>query len=390
MKIWKRLSIASLYGASQSINNLIRFFTSWLIFQYDSPNLWGAFIKINLAIQLISMITGLGQRDYVLKLFSFDPQNTHSNWGANMATRLPILFLGLIGLFFFLDSELFILSALWLVAHHLNNSFQVIVLYERDFKFALFVEIIAGLLLPLVVFFYIKDLSLQVIILGVLLGMVFKMGLFSLRYNSFLNLKLFVFSSAHLKESTTYFLPSLIGTVQSRVDTYFIAAYLENSTLAYYNIFMSFLNFSYNLMNFTIAPFIKNLYRMKLSSLKKLQISFALIALLFSVIAMGSTKVMIENYYQYDLPNSFYLVGSLSILTFSLYILIINKLFKVGKQKAVALTAFIALLFQAVMSYLVIPLYHLSGALFVYFIGQLLVTAIFLVLDNKLGQSKAQ
>ena len=121
-----------------------------------------------------------------------------------------------------------------------------------------------------------------------------------------------------------------------------------------------------------------------MKKLRKLQYKFTLGAIAFAAISMFATKILIEHYYDYQLPNWFYLIGAINILTFSVYVLIINKLFKIERQKLVALTAFFALVVQSVLSYFLIPLYYLNGAILIYFSGQLLETFIFFILDRKL------
>jgi O-antigen/teichoic acid export membrane protein len=383
-KIWKRFSITALYGAGQSVNTFVRLFSSVLVFQLKSPELWGEFVKVSIIVQLLSFVTGWGQRDYLIKNFSKSPKGIYLNWGNSVYSRLPILFLVLTVIFFLpfpLSTK--IIMCLWLIGHYFGSSFQVIILFLRKFKFSFWCELLTGIILPLLIFIYASNLSVLVILSGVVIGLLFKMALYAFYFREFLLSKYFGFDQRHIIKGFPFFLPSVLGLVQSRIDTYFVAIYLEEQVLAYYNIFISLLNFSYNVINFIITPFSKNIYRISLPSLKKLQYNVVLISSLFAIFSMLVSKSILPYYYGYSLPNLFFIIGTLNIVAFSTYVLIINKLFRFNLQKLVSIVPLVILILQIPISIYLIPIYSIQGALIINFGGQIFTIASFIYLELK-------
>ena len=134
-KLIQRISTATLYSGSQTASTVVSLFTTYLVFQIK-PSLWGEFVEILIFVQLLSMVAGWGNRDYLLRHFSERPKDMVKCWNINISNRLLILIPSLlITIVWPFSWSLRLLIGFWILGQYISNSFQVLILYEKNFSY---------------------------------------------------------------------------------------------------------------------------------------------------------------------------------------------------------------------------------------------------------------
>ena len=90
---------------ANTANNLIvpffGVFVSLLVVRLASVELWGAFVDVMIIVQLAAHVVGWGNKEYLLRAFSFNPADLARQWQTSLVTRLALFvpFVALFGLF---------------------------------------------------------------------------------------------------------------------------------------------------------------------------------------------------------------------------------------------------------------------------------------------------
>lgn len=344
------------YGTTQLIPRGITLITSWLIINYHSSGFWGSYVEILLPVNIALLLMGYGNFQYLLKAFSESPASTMTIWSKCIFSRLLILIpIGLALAIIPINITLKLLILSWIVVTFINQSFHILIVFNKKFTTSLLVELFSGIILVSTLIYFNESLTLTSFIGVLVFSMIAKMLLYTMSFWK-------VLSKIHLSVDISYFkdgLPfaflNLIGTLRVQADTYIVALFLDNSNLGKYHILVTIFMLIESGAAYIFNPSAKLFYRISNQTLNVIKRNALVIGLLFAILTVAASFFILNLYSTLSFPNWFYLI----ILTFAmpqLYkILILNELIKLNAQNSIALLAFIFFLIQGAVGLAFIP-----------------------------------
>ena len=361
----RRLRVILTSGLNSLGLPLISPLFSFLVIRLASVELWGQFVPLLIVAQLAAHLAGWGNKDYLLREFSLNPSRLAHVWQSSLLTRLALLALFPLAAAALgyppLRAGLLLLCCLALL---LDQAYDVVVLYRRDFLYSMWVEVASLLLLAVPVVWVGPRLSVDQLLAAFGLSNLVKAGLFWLRYRgSLATVWQGRFSTRHLRQAFPFFLLGFSGLVQSRVDLYFVSFQQPESQVAAYQVFTNWMIYGQSASAVLLMPFVKGLYRLparaSLMAASRLSAAGGLLLLLF----LPACYVVLTRWYRLPIPPAYLLLGGLFIFPIYFYLPVIYALFRAGQPGQVIAVNFVGAGVSAVLILLLMPGLGLAGAL---------------------------
>jgi len=361
-----------------SVSNLITpgisiLFSYFIIRQYNTE-LWGGFVYYLIIVNLAAHILGWGNKEYLLREFSMDASCKSAKWTESFVTRIIIIPLVVFPYYFLSGSfsELFLMTILTILLY-IYQSFDVFVTFERKFMITVYAEIISFVILVYMVYSYgVSDtkylLTLYIysfIIKPVFLFVYFRNKVFRKKQSAHF------ISISYFKNALPFFLLGLTGMLQSRIDIYSVGYFLNKDSLGKYQVIINFLGVFQSASVFIIAPFIKDIYRLKRDSINRMNRNVFItgIALLFPF--MVTLYLALTLIYKFDLSADYYIFSALYVLPVYYYIVSVYLHYKKGKQNTVILITVSGIAAGLLSNLYFTPIMGIKGALLSGSISQL-------------------
>ncbi|WP_394747378.1 hypothetical protein [Spongiimicrobium salis] len=384
-KSFSRLKIASLYGIGKHIATLSQLVISYVIIKKHSDILWGEYVEFFLWVNLIVLFAYFENKSFLLKSFSELPSKIHQSWVTNFNSRI-LLFLVSLGIILLvpLFEHYRLLISLWAFSLFYNQSFEVLILYQKDFKFSIFVESLRSIFIIGAILIFNGTLDLRLLLTLVVIAGILKAVCYSVFYlRKFTNVKMKIDLQVIVR-SIPFFLPMLLGTFRSRIDTYYGTIFFTKSELSHYQIFVSILSLAQLGTAYIVNPYLKNLYRLKSMVLNKIQRQSAWIGIISAILFLPVLYFTTHYVYGFNFTIFSYAMGFTFVTTLFLHIILVTEFYKRDQQYTIAIVIAIIALFQIVLGYYTIPLYKIEGALAIKVIGQLIsVGALFYIKKSR-------
>lgn len=368
-KAWRRFRLILANSLNQIILILFSPLLSFLVIRAASLELWGSFVEILIVVQLGAHIAGWGNKEYLLRTFSRNPAGIREDWQSAFVTRLPLL--GLLGLVLMIlyPAGLWPFLLLWAIGLFLSQSYDVLVVYRRDFIVAALVEGAALCLLVGAIFFQRDALSTTYLVtaFGVVQGI--KGGFYALFYRrdtfSRRNLSgLFrQFAPAFWPAAFPFFLLTFSGMLNSRIDLYIVSIFLPPREVAEYQVFINFLLYLSAAAGFILLPFVKSIYRLDYPAILKLAGRLFLLGLLLVPLAMPVLILALRLLYGIDLPFTYFIWGALYVLPVYFFLPFIYAMFKAEKQSLVIGVNLSGVALNVVFDLILLPQMGSEGAI---------------------------
>jgi len=276
----------------------------------------------------------------------------------------------------------------WMVITFIHQSFEVLIIYERKFRLLFNSELISGIVMLLGVVLS-DNLSLQNLFLILLISAITKLMILlkSLYYLVSANSCL-ISGFKMLKYSLPFFIPGIIGLIQSKIDLYYLAYMSDSEELANYQVFRNLLGQIHMVIMLMMTPYIKNIYRAKGIIWKKLRVNFSIIGFILTVLGLIFTYLLITFFYQIKLPEHMYLAGFLFTIPFLYFYFIIYKLFKINKPYLVALFSLGSASINIILGLNLLPSYGILGVMIASTIAQWALFICYLISDYRFNLSQ--
>ncbi|MEX0291394.1 MAG: hypothetical protein AB3N14_19980 [Flavobacteriaceae bacterium] len=384
-KLIRRLELVSLYGVSKSVEPITQLLISYVIIKQNSVDLWGEYVELFLWVNAIAIFSYFGNKNYLLKKFSLAPADSEQLWFTSLISR---------GLFL-IAASILILSipffsaykyplVLWLVLLFFNQSFDVLVLYNKLFRFKISLALSANIVLILGVLTFVKGLSLEhLLYLIIAKNMIMAIGyclFYPINYRSLQ----FRISFQELGNSLPFFLPVLLGTIRTKVDAYYGTIFFSKTLLSKYQIFIGILGMIQLGASFAVNPFLKNFYRISENTVKKITKQYVWIGVLTAIVGVPLLYFVFQTIYGFTFSTHIYAYAFLFISTLFIHILLVNEYYKQHRQVAVVKIIFTVAIIQIFLGYFLIRDHSVDGALLVKILGQCaVVLALFLLKKHK-------
>lgn len=390
-KSTNRLKTISLYSISQLLSFLSVFLFSIFIIKFHSTKLWGEYAELLIWTNFFLLFLGFGSNDYLLKQFSKSPSSIFKDWTINIKSRSAFLILTAIIIYFlpiFLTVKLLIFSLI--AIQFFTQSFKILILYHRHFKFSILVDVIYNIALISLLLYFKSNLNIRNLILIVISIQSLKfLFYFSYYYKSIISL--FFKNNInfnHLKYAIPFFIPTVIGTIRVKIDAYYGTYFFDEITLSKYQILLNFLFLAQMISAFIINPFLKNIYRLKDKTTESLHRKFFIFGWFFSIILILFTYVVITYIYNLEFTLLQYGFAYLFTVPLFLHLLLINEFYKKNKQKEVVIIATLIVFPQLFIGYFSIKKWNVDAALILKATTQWIIVFLLWIRLNKTKYAK--
>lgn len=364
-KIRKRLSLIAANSARNLLLPILNIFISLLVIRFASNELWGEFVYTLILVNFAAHILQWGNKDYLLREFSFNPAAMAILWQTGLLSRIPLLILFIpVVAFLNLPPDIKLLLILWVLFTYVFQSFEVVVIFKHRFKTALLLDIIVLSILIICIVLFRAVLSRNLLILlftlqffvkAMTLGYIFRKELFEKLLGRF--------KLTFLTMALPFFMVGFSGMLTSRMDLYCVAYFLSHSEVGQYQVFINLLLYLQGIASFIITPFIKYIYRLPAETIKKTSHLLSAIGILINIPAIAAVYFVISYYYRFVFSPEMFLIAYLFIIPIYFYIIKVQILFRNHLQKVVVFLCLFYALVNLILNVFLIPLWGIKGAL---------------------------
>jgi len=366
---------------------------SYLVIRLASVEVWGEFVAVLIVVQLGTHIVGWGNKDYLLREFSFNPARIAINWQTALLTRSLLLIAGapLVLLAFPMQRALWVL--VWSFAIVLDQAFDVLIQYRKDFAFSTLIELVGvGFLAAAILLIGVRiDLDRLIVLSGAV--NLLKAGLYGLRYRRHILARIDRLSERidrrYFSLAWPFFLLGLTGLLQSRIDLYAVSAFSSKADVGQYQVFMTFILYLQSIANFVLGPFVKNIYRLRYRSILSIAAKLFGLGVLIVLPGLVIVQVVLRDHYRIDLPIAFMIAGGLMAWPIYFYLPAIYALYKAGLQTVVVKINVLGIAVSFVFSLMLLPRLGLIGAVIGAAIAQWIMFAVYLLQSRVLREDHA-
>jgi O-antigen/teichoic acid export membrane protein len=338
MKIkWrKRLSKIGWNTAYNLSSSTFSILFSALIIRLFSKELWGEVVQFLLWGGLLAHLAYWGNKEYLLRQFSLTPSAINQNWQKIFVARLVPLLLTILIIFILpFTNDRKILLGFYLVARFIYLSFDVLILYERKFSQFLLIEWGGNILILLLLLppYLHSNLDSDYIIIAILMAEFLKCFLGGIYFRNFIrHINISAVSINLLKLSLPFLLLGLTGLLQSRIDQFCLSITMPKEILGTYNVIMNFALVIQSSSAFILAPFIKNLYRLRTNQILQFSFKFFIAGLFIILPAVFILKLIITLVYHLQIGYFSLFLIYIFILPIFAYLPVIYLIIKHQKQ----------------------------------------------------------
>ncbi len=378
-----RLKLIILGAINSTVTSLLNFALSYLVIQFKAPHFWGEIVQYLIVFNVLFNIISWGQSQYLIREFSLHSNLIDNIWKKSLVYRMFILFPFIIIIAFVYPNNLVLYLIIWVLLKFIYDSCYALIQYHRSFRFSIFVELVGMTVTILPIILMKSELEIETFFLWYCLGLFSKAMLLmvyfqkylfkSISFHEFLKLKEIV---AYFKTSFPFLIIGFIGMVQSKIDLYSVAYFMNKTALAKYQVLLSLLSFSLFFASLILSPFAKNILRLNQSSLQKLQRRFMILGIPLSAVCIIFIYVTLTFVYSFHFAISIYILGGVYIWSFYINVVKIYEYSKRNLQNKTSYYSIIGVIINLIFSILLTPLYGLQGALFATVLSQLAITGL--------------
>ncbi len=384
----KRLLHLLLFALRSGLIPAFNVLVSMLVVRLYSETLWGNFVKEYLWVTLLASILTYGSKDYLLRIFSENPAQIAQNWQISLSART--LLLPFAALFLLLKYQDFALSCelfIWIVGLFLFQSYEAIILYEKDFAKIVAIEML-GLGLTLGSIFCwgksIETADLRHIF--IVTSMAKGLFLFFL-YKEKLPIKWQIEGTKNfLTTCFPFLLIGISGLLHSRADTYTASHFLAEKDLGRYQILMNLVIYVQSISAWLLTPFIKNIYRLPQKSFQKLLFRFTFAGMGIALICLPLFWLIFHFCYLFDWKTSYYVGMFLLCLPIYGTLPLIFRMYKMGQERTVMYLNFGGTAILVVLCSLFMPYFGIAGGLWAAVTTQWGIWGIYLLFSRRFSQ----
>lgn len=390
---------------------LLNVLVPFLVIRSAGLTLWGEFVQVMVVVQLAAHIMAWGNKEYLLRSFSLMPARIAAEWRASLVTRASLFAMFCLVVLFLGYSPIRLgLVLLWGGALFLYQAIDVLILYRRDFVFALAVEL-SGLVTTLGVVAW-RGAGLAVDDLIAIFGVVhlIKALVFLARFRDVtiaspsplvgegdrgwgqtISPSPLVgegaggwgaFTPGYFRLALPFFLLGFSGMLQSRVDLYVVNLFLAQRDIAQYQVFMNLMIYLQSISVFVLMPFVKSLYRLGRNATLRLTARLFLLGLALLLPGLPLAYLALTYVYHITLPLVFLMLGGLLILPAYTYLPTIYALFKQGRQSVVLVINLVGILVSLSLSVALLPRWGMLGGVVAGAVAQWVMLGVYFIQDR--------
>jgi O-antigen/teichoic acid export membrane protein len=361
-KTRRRIGTILLNSLNSLLQPVLNIAISFIVVRRADEALWGAFVAVLIVVQLLLHVIAWGNKEYLLRAFSRTPAKIRRLWQTNITTRAVALLFTLPLLVLFFDQPAGALL-LWMVAAFVAYSFDVVVVYQRRFLTAFFVEALStGFVVVALV--TADTLTVPYILWAFALGATLKAALWLLIFRDMLKGLRPRFEARYFGHAATFFLLGFGGMLNSRVDLSTVSALLDEQATGRYQIFINFMLYLQAVAQFIMLPFAKSVYRLDDDTIRYMMMRLFSVGVIIVPLALVVAHMLFIWIYGIHYDLMFMLMGGLFVLPIYAYLPLIHRLYKRNEQGAVLRKNLISAGANLGLNLLLLPVWGIHGALF--------------------------
>ncbi len=365
-KIKQRLAWIAGNALHQGLAPLSQFLVSFFVIFFASKQTWGEVVEYLLIMNLAVMFINWGQHTYLLREFSQHSQKIAAIWQTSIQSRKLLLWPILLyfTLEYYNEKELLLYLILWLTGVFIFRSYDPLHVYTRRFRIPILIDIFSLVLMVGWLWIWRQEIT----VLTLLQLYVFQAWIKAIGYSLFYQKTVWKkqkgsFQISFFRAAFPFFIPAMIGFVQSRIDLYGVAYYLTEKELGEYQIFFKILMLFVLASRIGISPFLKNIYRMPTAALQRLSRFSLALAILLIAPALFLISCLLPVVYDIRFSWKIYLAAYLMLVPFFGYVIQTHQLIKARQEKQMVFAFLGAACFNLCSNCFLIPNYGALGAI---------------------------
>ncbi len=360
-----RFRIIGLHGLHQILPAFINLASAWWVILNSSEDVWGAFLDPLIMAGIGLHILSWGNKEFLLRAFALRPDAIPVLWKQALVARGAILFM-IIPLVFLSEwtPEQMTWMLTWIFFGYIRHSYDVVVVYEKDFGRAVLIELGAMAIVFGGLYLSRESIGLTELMRYFALSQVFRAIVFSLIYGKnylsgpFPQLQFRYFSTA-----LPFFLLGFVGMLVSRTDLYFVVYYLDDAAAGRYQILVNLFAYIQAGAGFLVSPFARNIYRLPDRTIVRLALKFSLGGVVAVAVGIPVVYFLLLVGFGFSFPWAYFVVGAICALPVYIYSCFILLLFKHHQQQKVVLANVGGILINIAVNLVLTPRIGLLGAL---------------------------
>lgn len=364
---------------------------SLLVVRLASMELWGAFVGVMVVVQLAAHVIGWGNKEYLLRAFSFNPATLGTEWQTSLVTRLALFVVAipLVGLLGY-GPQLALLALLWCLGLVLYQSNDVLILYRKDFVYSIVVELAGLAVLLALVAWRRAGLTVDALVAMFALATWLKAGAFFLRYRpNVLSRWTGRFFPRYFRLALMFFLLGFTGLLESRVDLYAVNYYLPARQVGQYQVFINLMLYLQSVSAFVLMPFAKTIYRLGYDTMARLSVRLFALGVIILAPGLAAIAAVLVWFYHFPVSPVLLFLGGALVLPCYFYLPIVYGFYKANRQTVVLQINVAGIVASLGLSVLLLPRIGMTGAVAASAAAQWLMLALYILWGRTLRDRHA-
>ena len=393
MSFNKKLAVRSRFVALEALSfglkPLHTSLISLLIIRLIDIQFWGEFVFYLVAVQVCITFLNWGQKPYLLKKFSAQPNKIGEYWSKAFFARTPLLIVVFCCLAIVPNLQTFFLPLLlWVSFRWGTVMFDSLIQFNRNYKASIKAEVLSLIVSVILAFFWVEKIDLEGLIyifafsngikLSVLLPILPKNAI---AFSSLRNIK------PELLISFPFFALTLAGMFQTKGDLYLATFLMDEAELGKYQVLVGFLLLGQAFSGILIGPFLKNVFRFNKKDVTGLKKGYLKVGLSISLLFTIVLYFLMRYVYLIDLKIEVALLIFACLAPLYFFLIESQLLLKHKKEKQLLKFTLIAASVTFALSFLLIPLWGIQGALISGVGGKVTLALLVVKQSNKIEKS---
>jgi len=387
-KYLDRIGTVLLHSLSQLLPSIANLLLSILIVRLFAPQWWGQIAALQLYQYLAVQLVAWGNKDVLLRSFSTGKASVARQFAHSFSLRWWLLMPVVLFTFWMQNDEaVFIHLTVWICCRFVQQSLEAPALYERKFNAIILSELVA-LVLMLVLLLLLKEPSFYIVLCVFSIGQLVRTAIQIAAFRTlFGSIEIEIPGLSFFIASFPFMLLGLFAILQQKTDLLVVIRYTNDLEVARYQVFTTFYLLALSLPMLIAGPFVKNVYRIPLASLARVQFMFVLAGAFINLCIMLAAFVVLEYVYLFHFQPVMYALAWFSATITYLFSLKIIRLYKSNRQWLVVGVNVLAVALNAVLAAVLLPRIGLTGALVANVAGQVAMLVLFRMASPAAGDA---
>jgi O-antigen/teichoic acid export membrane protein len=371
-----------------SIGNLL---ISIVVIRMLIPEWWGEIAVLQLYMYISIQVCAWGNKDQLIRDFSTQSSALKRIWSESFNKRSFLLLFAFVGVLFITNQPIAQFNlCIWILLRYIQQAFEAPIVFRRRFKISIISDLVTIVITLSLLIVFRKDIQLTGVLFIMSVGQLVKTMILIVSFRSY-----FVTSSVRpdmeaLKNGLPFMILGLSGVMLQKTDMINVTWFLNKYEIAQYQVFSSFILFMQAFPGLITSPYAKNIYRVSSSTYYKIQVRFILLGMLITAGSIVITYFTLTVIYEFEFSWMLYLLGFVYGVMTYFYSMRIYILYKMNQQNKVMWISMVGILFNLVACYMLVPQFHIIGALLGNVLTQILLVVVYHFTKIDVSSSKPQ